>query len=82
MCELHEKNPVVAELIEALGGTSEAAELFGVKQPSVSEWLSRGQLPIGRVAQAEAITANKFTRYRLRPDIFGADPAADSAKAA
>ena len=73
---------MIDALIQFLGGPAEAAKKFGLKTPSVCEWSARGQLPVGRVLFAEALTEGKFTRYMLRPDVYGEAPNVDADKAA
>lgn len=50
------------KLIDALGGTSEVAELCGITTGAVSQWRTNG-IPAYRLA---------FFRL-LRPDLFSAD---------
>lgn len=75
----------VEQLVAHLGGPSATATRFGIKQPSVSEWLARKRLPvspINRVLEAERLTEGKFTRYMLRPDIYGSEPSTEVDSAA
>lgn len=74
-----DKRNAVALLIEHLGGVTRTAEAFGVRPPSVCEWHDRGQLPVGRCWPAEKLTGGKFTRYQLRPDLFGPAPESEAA---
>lgn len=60
--------------IRKLGSQKALADALGVRSPSVSEWKSRG-VPAERCAQIEAATGGEVTRYELRPEIFGEDPA-------
>lgn len=68
----------IQALVAHFGGPQKTATAFGVKAPSVHEWIERDQLPVGRCAKAEELTAGEFTRYQLRPDIFGPAPAANA----
>lgn len=63
-------SPVEA-VIKALGGPSAAARALGISKPNVvTNWKARGQVPIERVLEIEAVTG--ISRHELRPDIFGA----------
>ena len=59
-------------LVKQLGGTVAAALFFGVKPPSVSEWLGRGAIPDARLmqkaAELEVITGGAFSRILNWPD--------------
>lgn len=55
--------------IRLAGGQSRLAAALGIKQPSISEWLKRGQVPVERVARVADLVG--MTREELRPDIFG-----------
>ncbi len=57
------------------GGQRQAAELIGVTVQAVSQWISTGRVPPERVLALEAACGGTVTRYQLRPDIFGPDPA-------
>jgi DNA-binding transcriptional regulator YdaS (Cro superfamily) len=52
-------------LLDALGGTAAVAELFGIKQPSVSEWRKSGRIPddklirLAPIAEARGIVSRK-----------------------
>ena len=54
--------------IELCGGVTALANKIGVKQPVVSMWLQRGQVPAERVLAIE--TATGVSRHDLRPDIY------------
>jgi DNA-binding transcriptional regulator YdaS (Cro superfamily) len=64
-----------AEIVEALDGTNAAARFFGVKPPSVSEWVKKGEIPedklIKKAASLERALNGKFTRRSQWPDTFG-----------
>jgi DNA-binding transcriptional regulator YdaS (Cro superfamily) len=70
---------MIEELIEHFGGVTRTAEAFGVRPPSVCEWRERGQLPVGRCLDAERLSRGAFTRYQLRPDLFGPAPESEAA---
>ena len=60
----------VGKLIDDMGGPSKAAAALGIENPSVvMNWRKRGQIPVNRVLDVEAITG--VSRHDLRPDIFG-----------
>lgn len=44
----HEINIAVL-VTDAMGGSTAAAEFFGIRQPSVSEWRARGVIPRARL---------------------------------
>lgn len=51
------------------------ADALGVKQPSVSGWVTGRSKPGAKTCiRAEEKTGGAVTRYELRPDIFGAAP--------
>lgn len=45
---------IESELIDKLGGTKAVAERFGIREPSVTQWRTRGIPPARREAIAEA----------------------------
>jgi DNA-binding transcriptional regulator YdaS (Cro superfamily) len=53
------------ELIDALGGTTAVAELFGLRPPSVSGWKEAGRIPddklirLAPIAEARGIVTRK-----------------------
>lgn len=69
---------VAREAIDFLGGTVATARKFRVKPASVSEWRKRG-IPVGRCVELETECRGdqRFTRYQLRPDVFGDAPSPD-----
>lgn len=69
----------VNELIEHFGGLQRTAEAFGIRAPSVHEWRERDAIPVARCLDAERLTEGKFTRFDLRPDVFGPAPGAKAA---
>lgn len=73
-------NPTPKQVIEALGGSGRAAELLygsAKRQNRVSNWLhpKRNKIPaedsVMRVIEAHT----PFTRYDVRPDVYGDAPA-------
>lgn len=69
-------NPEVPlrEAIKLVGLTS-LSKAVGVKPPSIHNWLKTGRAPSHRVLAIEAATGGRVTRFQLRPDVFGPDPA-------
>ena len=58
-----EKEPTAGKIIDALGGTSETARIFGIKPPSVTGWRTDG------------IPASRLMFLRLaHPELFDAQP--------
>ena len=59
------------EVIELLGGTRATARLIGVTPRAVQKWKS-SKIPAERVLELERLCDARITRYRMRPDVFGA----------
>lgn len=63
----------VGEVVEAVGGTFEAAKLAGITPPGVSNWRTRGRIPPEKsMIFAEAL---KPLGKLASPDVFGFEPA-------
>lgn len=59
----------VDEVVEAVGGTADAAKLAGITPPGVSNWLSRGRIPPAKsMIFADAL---KPLGKIASPDVFG-----------
>ena len=58
-------------VIDIVGSRTELARLLKVKQPSVSSWKMRTQIPADRVLDIEKIVGGQVTRFEMRPDVFG-----------
>lgn len=67
------------QAIELLGSQQLLADALGIKSPSISEWKSRGRVPVERCVDIERATKGAVTRHALRPDIFGTAPPAGKA---
>ena len=52
--------PTVSEIVTRLGGQSKTAEIFGIKQPSIAEWVKNNEIPPARLM---------YLRL-ARPDVF------------
>lgn len=63
----------VDEVIDAVGGTAEAAKLAGIKPPGVSNWRSRGRIPPDK-SMIIAETLKAFGKT-ASPTVFGFEPA-------
>lgn len=62
----------VEEVVDAVGGTFEAAKLAGLEPPGVSNWKSRGRIPPQKsMIFAEAL---KATGKTADPRVFGIEP--------
>lgn len=64
---------IIRQAIEAAGGVQALSRALGLKHTSIIGWRNRGQIPAERVpavARASGIPAS-----RLRPDVFGDQPA-------
>ncbi len=59
--------------IAAAGGVSKLAALVGLLPMAITQWKKRG-VPAERCIQVEAAVGGATNRYKLRPDVFGADP--------
>lgn len=63
-----------ADIVGALQGTNAAARFFGVKPPSVTEWLRNGVIPedklVRRAAQLEKELPGRFSRVGQWPEIY------------
>lgn len=58
------------------GRDADIARLLGITASAVSRW--NGRVPPARAIEIEALTRGRVTRYEIRPDHFGAAPAAGS----
>jgi DNA-binding transcriptional regulator YdaS (Cro superfamily) len=65
--------------IDILGTQENLARELGIRSPSISEWRTRGQVPIGRCEDIERVTKGRVTFAELRPDIATAVQRADAA---
>lgn len=62
----------LAEFVEQ-HGQNRAAEIIGVTQGAVSQWLNaKVRITAERAIKIEAATGGAVTRADLRPDVFGA----------
>ena len=59
----------ISTIIQAAGGCTQLAKRLKVSKQAVSRWL---QIPANRVLDIEKITG--YSRYDLRPDVFGKKP--------
>ncbi|MGQ5267698.1 transcriptional regulator [Xanthomonas arboricola] len=59
--------------IVAAGSQQNLASQLGIRSASISEWKSRGRVPVERVRLIESVTG--ISKHELRPDIFGPTPA-------
>lgn len=66
--------------IAAAGGASSLASRIGERPNVVGNWKLRGQVPAEKVIAVEAAISGAVSRYELRADVFGPDPAAKPAK--
>lgn len=58
--------------IVAAGSQQNLASQLGIRSASISEWKSRGRIPVERVRSIESVTG--ISKHELRPDIFGPAP--------
>jgi DNA-binding transcriptional regulator YdaS (Cro superfamily) len=64
-------NPLL-KIIKFVGSQKKLADQLGIKQQSVSDWLSRG-IPPRRVPQLVKLMNGKISPQELRPDIYDID---------
>ena len=61
------------QIVDALGGTNAAARFFGVKPPSVTEWLRNGVIPEDKLLRRAAVLEQQvpgFTRQGQFPEVW------------
>lgn len=59
------------DAIKILGGQAIFAERLGLKQPTISTWITvYRRAPAKHAIAIEKLTQGKITRYQLRPDIY------------
>lgn len=78
MADMDSQTPLQRAIVAA-GSQQNLASQLGIRSASISEWKSRGRIPVERVRSIESVTG--ISKHELRPDIFGPDPipaAADS----
>ena len=61
-------------ITDAIGGATATARFFGIKQPSVSEWRSRGVIPRARLRHLQDVRPDVLPEHLRRP----ADQAKDA----
>lgn len=64
-----ERDPIIDEAAEKLGGVVAMSIALGRSRGAVSLWT---RVPPNHVLELERLTG--ISRYRLRPDIFGGGP--------
>lgn len=61
-----------AEIVKILGGVNATARFFGLKPPSVTEWVKVGVVPderlIPKAALIESVSGGEFSRIAQFPD--------------
>jgi len=67
----NDQKTTIEEAVAAVDGPSEMARRCGVTPQAVCRWLRRGKAPSDRCLAIEAATGGLYTRYVLRPDVFG-----------
>jgi DNA-binding transcriptional regulator YdaS (Cro superfamily) len=65
---------LVRAVIEAAGGQVTTAQRCGVTQPAVSHWIAKGRIPATHCITIEELCCRRYTRYQMRPDVFGSHP--------
>ena len=61
---------LLKQIITSAGGYTGLATSLGIHRTAVHQWR---QIPATRCIEIETLTDEKFTRYHMRPDVFG-DP--------
>lgn len=56
------------EALKAAGGTSDVARRLKIRSQAISQW---DRCPADKTIALEYLAERKWTRYQLRPDIFG-----------
>lgn len=63
-----------AEIVKILGGVNATARFFGLKPPSVTEWVKVGEVPeerlIPKAASIETLSGGDFSRAGQFPDRY------------
>ena len=60
----------IKKAVGILGGQKALADALGVKQPTVSQWVSgKKKVPLTRLRGIEDATCGLVTRKELRPDL-------------
>jgi hypothetical protein len=54
-------------ITDALGGASATARFFGIAQPSVSEWRTRGVIPRARLRHLQDVRPDILPEHLRRP---------------
>ena len=65
----------LADAIKLIGGLSETARVVKCTPQAVDQWFI---CPVGRVLAIEAATGGRYSRYQLRPDVYGVAPEGDA----
>lgn len=63
-----------AQIVAGLGGTNAASRFFGVKPPSVTEWVKNAAIPEDKLIRKAALleqTLPEFSRRAQFPDKYG-----------
>lgn len=66
----------IEQACTAVGGQSHLAQRLGVSPQAVSKWIVKARAPAQRCLEIEVATGGAVSRYALRPDVYGAAPAA------
>ncbi|RFB73838.1 helix-turn-helix domain-containing protein [Herbaspirillum sp. 3R11] len=67
----NDRKTTIEEAVAAVDGPSEMGRRCGVTPQAVCRWLRRGKAPSDRCIAIEVATGGRYTRYVLRPDVFG-----------
>lgn len=59
--------------VKLAGGASIVAKELEISQAAVSKW---PRVPAERVLSVERLTQGQMSRYEMRPDVYGDQPAA------
>lgn len=71
MARMDSQTPLQKAIVVA-GSQQNLANQLGIRSASISEWKSRGRIPVERVRSIESVTG--ISKHELRPDIFGPSP--------
>lgn len=69
-----QKKAALERAIRLAGSRAALARLAGVTKQAARQW--QAHVPAERCVAIEEALGGRVTRYELRPDVFGPDPAA------
>ena len=64
------KNQAVMDAVRVIGSQQKLADLCGVQQPHINNWIYNVVCPADRACQIEHATKGEITREMIRPDVL------------